>query len=70
MQPAGETGALESQGAAVFRTKLLPVNGLARSGSYSRGGGIPECTGNSPGDSTRRILVCELLVCKLGIETE
>ena len=43
-----------------------------RSGSYSKGVNPPtktNNTGNDPGTSTRRTLVCELLVCKMAVES-
>ena len=38
-----------------------------RSGSYFEGAQSPENTGAAPGNSTRRLLVCELLVCRVAV---
>ena len=40
--------------------------GLTRSGSYFNGVNIRPNTGNSPGNVTRRMLDCEVLVCKIA----
>ena len=47
--------------AAVFRTKILHVYGLNFIRILFSRGEIPQHTGNSPGNSARRILVCEML---------
>ena len=31
------------------------------------GGEIPECTGSAPGNSTRKILVCRLSICRIAV---
>ena len=41
--------------------------GPTPSGSYVQGAKSPD-TGNSPGNYTRRTLVCELLVCRMAAE--
>ena len=41
--------------------------GLAQSGSYVPRGEIPQPTGNSPGNSTRRILACEMSALNMTV---
>ena len=56
----GEEGD-QNGGTLLFVLKSCIFTGLARSGSYHQG---IENTGISPGDSTRRISVCEPSACK------
>ena len=50
--------------AAVFYTDILHVSGFDSSRVLFSRGDIFKHTGGSPGNSTQRILVCELSVCK------
>ena len=54
---------------AVFRTKILHVYGFDPIRILFSRGEIPQHTGDYPGNLTRRILVCEMLVQTMAVRT-